>query len=395
MTRLLIRIFIKDADNTKDPHVVKKYGYLCGFVGVATNTLLALIKLFIGLSIHSIAVMVDAVNNLSDIGASIVTLVGFYVAGKPADEEHPFGHGRAEYLSALVLSMMVIVVGIQFLRTSWQRIVDPIEIDHGSLTQVLLIFSVLLKIWQSKLYKVIGTKINSKTLIAAALDSTSDVATTSIIILSLVVDRSTSIPIDGYIGLIVSILIIYNGWNIVKDVIDPILGTMPDPEQCDEIISTLMSCEGIMGYHDLIIHNYGAGTILATVHAEVQDNLGLLEAHDIIDNAEKVIANNLKIGILIHMDPINFDDPEIKKIFDETKSFAQTIDPSIDIHDFRIVKKAHSEAIFDMVVPIKFSETTIDKTKRSVINFLEREHGISKVFISLERGNIIVGNDLG
>lgn len=390
MTNLMIKIFIKNPDYVKEPNVVRQYGYLCGFVGIATNTLLAVIKLIMGLAIGSIAVMADAVNNLSDIGASVVTLVGFYFAGKPADQEHPFGHGRAEYLSALFLSLMVIMVGIQFLRTSWERIINPIVLDFNLISIVLLMFSIILKIWQSRFYKKIGVKINSKTLVAAALDSLSDVATTSIIVLSLMIGRFIRFQIDGYIGLIVSILIIYNGWNIVKDVIDPILGTMPDQDQCNEITDALMSNEGIMGYHDLIIHNYGAGTILATVHAEISDSLGLVEAHEIIDNAEKMISKNLGINILIHMDPINFDDPEIKRIFDETKKFAQEIDQEIDIHDFRIVQKTHSEAIFDMVVPIKFSEVMIDTTKRKVINFLETNYDIRKVYIAIERGNIIV-----
>lgn len=390
MTNLLVKLFIKNPDHLKDSAVIRRYGYLCGFVGIATNTLLAVIKLIMGLAIGSIAVMADAVNNLSDIGASVVTLVGFYFAGKPADEEHPFGHGRAEYLSALFLSLMVIMVGIQFLRTSWERILHPVPLDFNPISIILLILSVILKIWQSGFYKKIGTKINSKTLVAAALDSLSDVATTSIIVLSLVLGPFIKFQIDGYIGLVVSILIIYNGWNIVKDVIDPILGTMPDQDQCNEITDALMSNEGIMGYHDLIIHNYGAGTVLATVHAEISDSLGLVEAHEIVDNAEKMIAKNLGINILIHMDPINFDDPEIKKIFDETKRFAQEIHPEIDIHDFRIVQKTHSEAIFDMVVPVKFSEAMIEATKKRIIDFLEKYYDIRKVYIAIERGNIIV-----
>lgn len=300
MTNFLIRWFIKDYEEIRNPIVARRYGYLCGFVGIATNTLLAVVKIIMGLTIHSIAVTADAVNNLSDIGTSVVTIVGFFYAGKPADEEHPFGHGRAEYLSALFLSLMVIMVGIQFLKTSWQRIIDPLPIAYSLLSVILLVLAILLKVWQSGLYRKIGKEIGSKTLTAAALDSLSDVATTTIVLLSLLFTKFITFPLDGYIGLAVSALIIYNGWNIIKDVIDPILGSPPDPDQCKEITELLLSCEGINGYHDLIIHNYGARSILATVHAEVSDKLGLVEAHEIVDAAEKKIERELGIGVLIH-----------------------------------------------------------------------------------------------
>ncbi len=390
MTNFLIRFFVKDPEDIKDSKVVRSYGFLCGFVGIATNTLLAIIKIIMGLAINSIAVVADAVNNFSDIGASVVTLVGFYVAGKPADEEHPFGHGRAEYLSALVLSLMVIVVGIQFLRSSWLRIIDPqpIEFSIGSL--MLLILSVLLKVWQSRLYKVVGKKIRSNTLIAASLDSMSDVAITSIVIASLIISRFITFPIDGYIGLAVSLLIIYNGYNIVKEVIDPILGSQPDEEQCKEIIEELTACEGIMGTHDLIVHNYGSRVILATVHAEVSDKLGLIEAHDIIDRAEKHIQKKMGINMLIHMDPINFDDPMIKDMFDRTKSYVQGLESEIDIHDFRVVHNIDREVIFDMVVPIKLSSSMTEEIKQKAVGFLKDNYNVSRVYIDIERANIIV-----
>lgn len=390
MTDFLVKLFVKDYKDVKNKLVVKRYGFLCGFVGIITNTLLSILKIMLGLAANSIAVTADAVNNLSDVGASVVTLVGFYFVGKPADQEHPFGHGRAEYLSALFLSLMVIMVGIQFLKTSWLRVINPQPIVASWLSVGLLLMSIGLKIWQSRLYKKIGQIIHSKTLTAAALDSLSDVATTAIVVLSLIISKFTIFPLDAYIGLIVSLLIIYNGWNIIKDVIDPILGTMPDEEQIKEITDLILCCEGIRGYHDLIIHNYGAGTILATVHCEVSDQLGLLEAHDIIDCAEKRVARDLGINILIHLDPISFDDPKITKIFDEIKHFARTLDEDIDIHDFRLVQKFDSEIIFDMVVPIRFSQEVIDATKKKVIEFIDKQYDVQKVFITIERGNIIV-----
>lgn len=390
MTNILIKLFVKNSEDTKNAQVIKRYGFLCGGVGIATNTLLSVLKIFIGLAINSIAVTADAVNNLSDIGSSIVTIIGFYAAGKPADEEHPFGHGRAEYLSALFISIMIIMVGIQFLRTSWERIRNPIPIEFSMISLVLLILSILAKIWQSGLYKKIGIKINSNTLKAAAMDSISDVATTSIVALSILLTLFVDWPIDGYIGLVVSALIIYNGWNIVKEVIDPILGTAPDQDLIHEIETCLQKNPGIMGSHDLVIHNYGAGKLMATVHAEVSDSLGLVEAHEIIDAAEKKMFKELGIIILIHMDPIDFDDPKIKVMFDETKKLVRSIDKDLDIHDFRVIPRNEAELIFDMVVPVCFSEKKIEETKRTVEEFIKKEFDIHNIFIEVDRGNIII-----
>ncbi len=389
MTKLLVSLFIKDEGEAPRNIIAQKYGYLCGFVGILTNLLLALVKILIGLSTHSIAITADAVNNFSDMGASIVTVFGFYYAGKPADEEHPFGHGRAEYLSALFLSFMVIVVGFQFLKTSLERIVNPVSLQYTNLTLFILVLSILVKIWQAKFYKNIGIKIDSKTLKAAAADSASDVAITSIVVLSIVLSNFVSWPLDGYIGLIVSALIMYSGFGIVKDTINPILGCAPDQETIDQIMESVKSIDGIMGAHDLIIHNYGAGVIIASVHAELSDKLSLIEAHEIVDYAEKHISKELHMNLLMHIDPINFDDPDIKLMFDSTVTFLKSIDENMDIHDFRVIPRKDKELVFDMDVPVSYDDKKIAETKKAVKSYLKNNFDIKKIYIEIDRGNII------
>lgn len=389
MTNLLIRTFVQNKKQSNSGAVSQRYGYLCGIVGIITNTILAVVKVIIGLASNSIAITADAVNNFSDMGASLVTLFGFYYAGKPADEEHPFGHGRAEYLSALFLSIMVIVVGFQFFTTSIERIKNPIPIGFNAFTIAVLAISLLMKVWQGRFYKKIGEIIHSQTLKAASADSMSDVAITGIVMLSIIASRFVSFPIDGYIGLIVSLLIMYNGFGIIKDTIDPILGTAPDEELIKEIMNSVKSVEGIKGAHDLIIHNYGAGSIIASIHAEISDKLTLLEAHEIADLAEKEILENLNVHLLIHMDPINFDDPAVKDMYDCTRSFLKKMDEKLNIHDFRLIQRKDKELVFDMCVPIDYEDKKILETKNAVIDYLKTAFDIKKVYIEVDKGNII------
>ena len=367
----------------------KKIGIFCGVFGIVSNLSLAILKLFLGIFINSISVMVDAMNNISDLGASIITILGFYIANKPADKEHPFGHGRAEYISAMALSMMIIFVGIQFLKTSWERIMYPEAVIYSKITIVLLLASVFVKIIQFKLYKISGKETNSKTLVAASLDAKSDILITMLIILSLFIDNFTKLPLDAYIGFLVSVLIIFNGWKITKEVIDSLLGSAPDDEFSDKILMEITSVEGIMGCHDLIVHNYGEGRIIATAHAEVSDKLGLVEAHDIIDNAERKVAERLKINLLLHLDPIDFDNPIIKEIFDDIKTKLKEINDEINIHDFRFVN-LNEEIVFDMVVPLEFDEDKIFMIKKYMKDYVFAKYNIAVKKINIDRGNTII-----
>lgn len=305
MIQFIVKKFIRDYDKTSDRKVIKSYGYLCGIVGIISNTILSILKIIIGIYAGSIAVVADAVNNITDVGSSFITIVGFAISDKPADKEHPFGHARAEYITALAISVIIMFVGLKFFTTSIERIINPKQVIFSVLTLILLTLTVLAKFWQGAFYQNIGDRIDSNSLKAVAADSRSDVLTTIVVLISIIASKFIKFPIDGYIGVLVSIFIFYNGIKIAMDAINPLLGTAPDDELVQNIISKVESHDGIEGSHDLIVHNYGLGTTLASIHAEVCEKMSLVEAHDIIDKAEKEISKELGIEIVIHMDPIS------------------------------------------------------------------------------------------
>lgn len=388
MTEFLIKKFVKNREDVKNSQVIKHYGYLSGGIGIVSNALLSLVKIIIGLSINSIAVVADAVNNLSDVGSSVVAIVGFNISDKPADEEHPFGHARAEYLSALIIAVMVIVVGLKFLSTSFDRIRFPESIEFSYITFLILVISIGVKLWQAKVYVKIGNIINSKSLKAAALDSKSDVITTSVVAFSLISSQVISFPIDGYIGFLVSIFIIYNGFNIVREAIDPLLGEAADPELVKEIEEIVTSFVGINGVHDLMIHSYGKGRIIATIHAEVSDKMNIVKAHEVIDTVERVVLNELGVNLIIHMDPINYDDENIKGLFLILKDFVKDKDPRLSIHDFRVVPHNEYEVLFDLVVPDDYKREKIDILVEEIKSMLFEKQGTDKILITIDRQNI-------
>lgn len=390
MFNFLIKKFIADFENTNDIKVIQKYGFLSGAIGIFSNFLLFLIKFIIGFSINSISVMADAINNLSDVGTSLITVLAFYITGKPSDEEHPYGHGRAEYIAAFILSLMIFLIGFQFLKSSFNRIFSGEHLDYSNISVVILMISVSIKLFQFKFYKYAGDAISSKSLIAASLDAKSDIYITLLIVFSLFIGKFIKFPIDGYLGILVSILIIYNGYKVIKDVIDSLLGTPPDENLVKDIICKIKSVDGIMGCHDLVIHNYGVGRIIATAHAEVSDKLSLIDAHNIIDTAEIKVSQELGINLLLHMDPIDFSNDFIKTIFDNTKKFLQEIDSNINIHDFRLSYHADDEVIFDIYIPSSIKSDDIDGIIKRVENFLKNEYNIKICNINVEHGNIII-----
>lgn len=363
MIEILIKKFVKNNENINDRKVKKSYGYLCGTVGILSNAVLSIIKIIIGLSINSIAVVADAVNNLTDVGSSVVTIVGFSISDKPADEKHPFGHARVEYLSALIIAVMIVVVGFKFFTTSIDRIRFPKQVVFSYTTFIILMLSITVKVWQASLYEKVGKKIKSHPLQAAAMDSKSDVMTTAVVALSLLSSKLVDFPIDGYVGLVVSLFIIYNGSKIVLDAVDPLIGTAPDKELVDSIITKVEAYEGIEGSHDLIVHSYGGGRVIATIHAEVSDKMNIVEAHEIIDRAEKEISRELYIELIMHMDPINYDDEDVKMMYRGTKEIISQIDAKLRIHDFRVVPQTDGAVLFDLVVPTCYSNLQIEETK--------------------------------
>ncbi len=361
---MLIKTFVKDSNNTKSKKVREKYGYLGGIVGIIVNIILFTIKLSVGLLVNSIAVIADGVNNLSDVGGSLVTIFGFKLSNKPADKEHPFGHGRLEYISGLIVAFLVLSVGFEFVKTSIAKIKNPTPVEFSTVAFILLFISIGFKIWLSRFYKNVGNKINSSALKASSIDSISDVISSSTVLISLFISRYTDLPIDGYIGLIVSGIIIYAGYSLIKETLNPLLGNAPDKELVEEIQRMLLSYDHIDGVHDLLVHNYGPGRTIASIHAEIPLDISVITAHEIIDRAEKEISAELGIYLLIHMDPVTTNDEEILNAKEEISQVLEEISTVISFHDFRVVGEGdYKNLIFDVVVKRSEVNTREDELK--------------------------------
>lgn len=312
MINLIIKRFIPDCDNVKNPEVRKRYGMLGGVLGILCNLLLFVTKLVVGAVSGSIAVISDAFNNLSDMGSSLVTVVGAGVSGKRADKEHPYGHGRAEYISALVVAILIIVFGLELLKSSAEKLFDYEKVEMSAVSVVILIMSILVKLWMWHYNRVMGRRINSELLTAAARDSLNDVAATSAIVASAIAARFVSFPIDGIAGICMSGLIIYTGCGLVKTTADRLMGTAPDENLIDHIEEILLSEDSVLGLHDLMVHDYGPGRMIGSVHAEVPEDMQLCEVHRVIDEAEHRIMRETGVDIVIHMDPIPYMHKELK-----------------------------------------------------------------------------------
>ncbi len=304
LSEFLIGKFIKDYKDIENPKVRDKYGYLGGGIGILTNLLLAGVKFAIGRISNSISLIADAVNNLSDATSSVITIVGFKLASKPADKEHPFGHGRAEYISGLLISFIVLFIGVEFVRSSYKRIVHPIKTEFQWIYLAVLLFSIVIKIWMSKFNKTIAKSINSSALQASSIEAFVDVIICSCIIFSLILSRYTGLIIDGYIGLLVSMFILYSGYILIKDTLNPLLGEAPDPQLVENIISKVKEYNYIKDVHELVIHNYGPRKILASIHVDVPRYISLEEIHKTIDKAENEILEEFNVHLIIHLDPI-------------------------------------------------------------------------------------------
>lgn len=391
LTKILVSTFIKDSSNTKDKKVRQAYGYLGGFVGLAVNIILFAVKISVGLLANSIAITADAVNNLSDAASAVVTLAGFTITNKPADREHPFGHGRIEYISAMIVSFMVILVGFEFFQSSVDRIRNPKELKFDIIIFVLLILSIGAKIWLSRFYKKLGVLIGSKTMEASCTDSLSDVIATSIVALSLLASRWITFPIDGYIGVFVALFIMYAGFSLTKDTLDPLLGDAPEPEMVNEITNKVMSYEGIIGVHDMIVHNYGPGRCVVSLHAEIPANMDIMKAHDIIDQAEQEISEELNIHIVIHMDPINTDDKVVQKAQSQVLEILKNFPKELSIHDFRIVGgEEHMNLIFDLVVPFDYNEKMAKQLSKDVADAITEKYHNYNAIITIDRAYAIL-----
>ena len=359
MTTFLLRRFIPDYQNTADPAVRAKYGRLAGIVGIICNVLLFAGKLLAGAISGSVSVTADAVNNLSDASSSIVTLIGFRLAARPADEEHPYGHARMEYLSGLAVAAMIILIGAELVKSTFQMILHPEAVEFSALTAIVLTVSILLKLWMALFNRKLGRKISSAALTATAADSRNDVIATGAVLLACVVGAWTGLKIDGYVGLLVALFILWSGVGIAKDTIDPLIGAKPDESLVHAIAYLMTSHPSILGIHDLMVHDYGPGRRFASVHAELDHRIDPLVAHEILDEIERQAKRDLHVDLVIHYDPIVTDDPEVTAVHTRVTQILRGIDPRLSIHDFRMVSGPHhANVIFDMVIPAEYEDKT-------------------------------------
>ncbi|MBR4069125.1 MAG: cation transporter [Clostridia bacterium] len=352
MTQWLIRRFVPGYENTQDPKVRTAYGTLGAVVGICVNALLAAAKFLMGLISGSLAVMADAVNNLSDAAGSVVALVTTRMAQKPVDADHPFGHGRMEYLGSLAVGVLILTMALSLLKDGVNAILHPQPLDVSVLVGVVLILSILLKGWLYFFYRKVGKATGNSTLIAAAKDSLSDCIATAAVVVSMVLQEIFGWYIDGWIGVIVSLIVLKAGFEVCRDTVDSLLGGKPDPEKIRRIKELMLSYDGILGVHDLVLHDYGPGRCIASAHAEVSVDGDLLEIHEMIDDAERLIVKELNMPICIHMDPIVTDDEQVNSLRRSVEGFLRENDPCLSLHDFRVVPgQGHTNVLFDCVLP--------------------------------------------
>ncbi|SCG82567.1 putative transporter yeaB [Proteiniborus sp. DW1] len=355
LTNLLIRLFVKDYQNTSNYRVRERYGKFASITGIISNFLLFLIKIVAGLVFNSISIIADAINNLSDSGSSIITLIGFKISGMPADKNHPYGHKRMEYVSGLIVSIIILVLGVQLVFSSLGKIIKPEVTIFSMVSVVILVISILIKLWQSLFYRKIGKKINSTTLIATSIDSRNDILSTTAVLTGVFITQVTGFNLDGYIGVAVALFIIFSGVGLIKETINPLLGTAPTKELVDSIYEKILSYDGIIGLHDLTVHSYGEGKCFASVHCEMSAENDIMASHDVIDNIERDFLKEEGINLVIHLDPVVTNDARTNKLRAEIEYILENLSPEIGMHDFRVVwSKSHSNLIFDVVVPYDF-----------------------------------------
>lgn len=377
MTQLFVRLFVKNSDDLKDPSVRIRIGYLGSITGIVLNVLLFSGKFIAGLICGAISVTADAFNNLSDAGSSIMSLVGFKMAAQPADEEHPFGHGRMEYVSGLIISFLIMLMGFELAKGSVEKIIRPKDMTFSWFTLTILVISVLVKLWMGLFNHKLGKMINSASMKATAVDSISDCISTSAVIAAMFVFYLFDLNIDSYIGLAVALFIVYSGINTFKESLTPLLGAKPDKQFVAEITSKVESYEGIVGTHDMIVHDYGVGNLIISMHAEVPVEMDFSSAHELIDKIEDDLKNQYKCLVTIHMDPVAVNDEKSTALKAQIADIVRQIDSRMSVHDFRMTDgKDRENLIFDVVVPFGLNMT--DAEVREAIS--ERVSQIDKAY---------------
>ena len=357
MTQFLIRLFVKNPQDTASQKVRAAYGTLGACTGIAVNVLLSATKFLLGLMSGSLAVMADAVNNLSDAAGSVMSLLSVRLADKPVDREHPFGHGRIEYIGALAIGVLILIAGVKLLSEGIAAIVTPAVLTVQLVTLALLFASVLVKLWLYFYYRKLGRAIDSTTLLAASKDSLSDVVATSAVLVSIVLQKLFGWRIDGYMGVVVAMFVLKTGLSVCKDPIDRLLGEKPNPSMTRAIREKLLSYEGILGLHDLVVHDYGPGRCIASVHAEVSAKGDIVAVHEMIDQAERELKEELGIVVLIHMDPIVTDDPLVNEVHQKVSEYLHSVDERLSLHDFRMVPgQQQINLVFDCLLPDGYAD---------------------------------------
>ena len=381
MTKLLIKLFIKNADVSTQKGR-ESYGKLAGITGIICNVLLSIMKLIIGAVSNSVSITADATNNISDAGSSIVTLVGFRLSGKPADKDHPYGHARIEYISSLIISFLILLISFSIFKESITKIFNPEESIFSTATLVVLICSIIVKLWLAVFNQFLGKQINSKALEATAIDSRNDVITTAAVLIASVISHFTGFNLDGYMGVIVSIFIFISGINLVKETLDPLLGQPPTKEMFKAIESKILSYENVLGVHDLMVHSYGPNTYFASAHIEMDANIDVLICHDIMDQIERDFKSELNIHLVVHLDPTILDSPEINELKEMVNNIICEIDKNLTFHDFRVVVgEENKNVLFDVVVPPEYKYS--DEQLEALISKKITEVSNGKIFTVL------------
>lgn len=386
ITDFLTSHFINNSDNVSDIKVRRAYGYLSGVVGIIVNLIIAIVEFIIGIMVNSLAITADAFHNITDVASSIITIIGFKISSKPADEEHPFGHGRVEYISAMLVSFVIFLIGYEFIKSSIHRIMHPSAVKFNFVSLVIILIAIPFKIWLSKFNKGLGKRINSDTLRASGIDALNDVYILSGACLSLILSRFTTIPVDGYIGAFVALAIMYSGFSIAKDTLNPLLGETPDPEMVKELRNSIISYEYISGVHDLVIHNYGPGRCMASAHAEVPCDISIVKIHEIIDRAEKEISKKMGLELIIHMDPLNTNDEDVKRtrkqILEVLKSFKEVK----SLHDFRVVGDGeYKNILFDVVVSNELEKDSEEKLAEKINRTVKERYASYNTIVTIDR----------
>lgn len=381
----MLTLLIKQMKKKFPQHQRTGIGILAGLLGLLSNFLLFGAKMFIGSLSGSVSIMADAMNNLSDTASSVITLAGFKVAGKPADEGHPYGHERFEYISGFVVSILITYVGVNFLHTSFDKILDPTSLSLSPIVYIVLVLSILMKFWQNRMYHRLGNEIQSETLHATAQDSLNDVYTTIAVLISAVIEWLSGWRVDGYFGFLIALYIIYSGVKMIKEFVDELMGVRAPEAEIAAIKERLNSYQTIIGYHDLLIHSYGPNSIFASVHIEVNEAWTLPHAHDVIDRIEQDIKKNLNVDLVCHLDPYPIDDQEFKRVAPGLRRVLREIHPDLRMHDLRIDAETVPETLhFDLVVPEKLKLSDVELHDEIVARFI-KEVVPAKLVITFDR----------